>query len=137
MATGCLRICSAGILIECTSRLDSGILLEPIKDVVQQIRLDSYCATRAIAFQSPMWAHCTGPWAAKLYRTNMPQSFNVGTTFSKILYDKHMHGRNLVKMGPFLTAMIPRRSTQHARSAAQHELGNNTSYVTRSAVTQQ
>ena len=79
------------------------VLLDPIKTVVQRRCFDKYCATRdgyrAKAFKPSRWTDCTGPWAGGLYGTNKPQSVNVGTTCSKIIYDKHLHGENLAKMG--------------------------------------
>ena len=79
------------------------VLLDPIKTVVQRRCFDKYCATRdgyrAKAFKPPRWADCTGPWAGRLYGANKPQSVNVSTTCSKIIYDKHLHGENLAKMG--------------------------------------
>ena len=39
------------------------------------------------------------PWAGRLYGSNKSQSVNVGTTCTKIIYDKNLHGENLAKMG--------------------------------------
>lgn len=69
--------------------------------------LDTYCSVRdgyrVKAFKPQKWAYCTGPWAANIYiyRANKPQSVNVNFTGSKIIYDKHLNGRNLTKMETF------------------------------------
>ena len=79
------------------------VLLDPIKTVVQRRCFDKYCATRngyrAKAFKPPRWTDCTGPWAGRLYGTHKSQTVNVGTTCTKIIYDKHLHGENLAKIG--------------------------------------
>lgn len=47
------------------------------------------------------WGKTISSWslAGRLYGTNKLQSVNVDTC-TKIIYDKHLHGGNLAKMGP-------------------------------------
>ena len=73
----------------------NGVLLNPIKNVVQRRCFDKYCATRngyrAKPFKQPKWADSTGLWAGRLPGTNKSQSVFMSTTCTKIIYDKHLH----------------------------------------------
>ena len=45
---------------------------------------------------------CTGDFAGRLYRTHQSQSVNKRSTCSEtsvLIYDKHLHGRNLAMLG--------------------------------------
>lgn len=61
-----------------------------------------YCTARggyhAKAFKPPKW-DSTGHLAGKLYCTHQQQSVNERSTCFKIIYDKHLHGRNLAMIG--------------------------------------
>jgi hypothetical protein len=78
-----------------------GILLEPVLDLLGRKCFRTYCSTRDIlrAPRPPKWADCTASWAAKMYRTSAGMSVMERATCVRIIYDKHLHGRNLAKFG--------------------------------------
>ena len=75
------------------------MLLQSIKDMVARRSFDKYCPTRdgyqAKAFKPPKY----WDFAGKMYGTHISQSVNVPAAYATIVYDKHLHGRNLAKIG--------------------------------------
>ena len=73
-----LRACCAEIPTAYTSpyRVCRGVILGPIKDVVQCRFFGTYCLVRdgyrAKILKRLKWTDCKSLWSAKMYRTNKP-----------------------------------------------------------------